>query len=124
MPELPLPNFLVIGAQKSATRWLRLNLGRHPEVFTADHEIGFFNDIGRYDGAGPQWYREQFSGWAGEPHVGEATPGYMFWRHHPDRLAARIDETLPGVRLIAILRSEVSDKVVTSTTGTEFVFGA
>ena len=29
-----------------------------------------------------------------------------------------------GPGLIAILRSEVSDKVVTSTTGTEFVFGA
>ncbi len=29
-----------------------------------------------------------------------------------------------GLGLIAILRSEVSDKVVTSTTGTEFVFGA
>ena len=31
----PLPTFLIIGAQKSATRWLRLNLGLHPDVFTA-----------------------------------------------------------------------------------------
>ena len=31
----PLPTFLIIGAQKSATRWLRLNLGLHPAVFTA-----------------------------------------------------------------------------------------
>ena len=41
--ELPLPTFLIIGAQKSATRWLRLNLGLHPDIFTAGREIEFFN---------------------------------------------------------------------------------
>lgn len=107
MPELPLPNFLVIGAQKSATRWLRLNLGLHPEVFTADRELEFFNDGDRYRERGSGWYREQFVGWAGETSVGEATPGYMFWRHGPETVAGRIDETLPAVRLLAILRNPI-----------------
>ena len=104
---LPLPTFLIIGAQKSATRWLRLNLGLHPDVFAASAELEFFNNGVRFRDEGPDWYREQFSGWQGEAIVGEATPGYMFWRHGPDRVAARIAETVPDVRLIATLRNPI-----------------
>jgi len=103
----PLPTFLIIGAQKSATRWLRLNLGLHPEVFTASREIEFFNNGDRYRELGTDWYRAQFEGWAGEGFVGEATPGYMFWRHRPAVVSERIQETLPGVRLIATLRNPI-----------------
>jgi hypothetical protein len=103
----PLPTFLIIGAQKSATRWLRLNLGLHPEVFTAAKELEFFNNGPRYRDEGTDWYRAQFEGWAGESIVGEATPGYMFWRHRPVTVSERIDETLPGVRLIATLRNPI-----------------
>src|ERR1700722_14569247 len=106
-PAPPLPTFLIIGAQKSATRWLRLNLGLHPAVFAASREIEFFNNRDRFQQQGIAWYREQFEGWNGEGIVGEATPGYMFWRHHPDVVAGRIDETLPGVRLIATLRNPI-----------------
>ena len=48
----PLPTFLIIGAQKSATRWLRLNLGLHPDVFTARGELEFFNNGDRYRAEG------------------------------------------------------------------------
>ena len=80
---LPLPTFLIIGAQKSATRWLRLNLGLHPDVFAASAELEFFNNGVRFRDEGTDWYRGKFSGWNGEAIVGEATPGYMFWRHGP-----------------------------------------
>jgi Sulfotransferase domain len=106
-PEAPLPTFLIIGAQKSATRWLRYNLGLHPEVYAADTEIQFFNDGKRFNELGPDWYRSQFEGWNGEPVVGEATPGYMIWRHRPAVVAPRIHEVVPDVRLIAILRNPV-----------------
>ncbi len=105
--SLTLPTFLVIGAQKSATRWLRYNLGLHPDVFAAATEVSFFNNRERFEELGLDWYREQFDGWRGEPIVGEATPGYMMWRHHPDVVAQRIDESLPDVRLIATLRNPV-----------------
>jgi hypothetical protein len=39
--------------------------------------------------------------------VGEATPGYMFWRHKTGVIAQRVREALPEVRLIAILRNPV-----------------
>ena len=64
-PLAPLPTFLIIGAQKSATRWLRLNMGLHPSVFTAGREIEFFNNHTRFEAEGVEWYREQFSGWSG-----------------------------------------------------------
>lgn len=104
---LPLPTFLIIGAQKSATRWLRLNLGHHPDVFAARAELEFFNNANQYRDRGTEWYRAQFEGWNGERIVGEATPGYMFWRHRPAVVAERIDETLPDVRLLATLRNPI-----------------
>ena len=102
----PLPTFLIIGAQKSATRWLRSNLGKHPDVFTADEELAYFNrrSFGRND---TDWYRDQFAGWSGEPIVGEATPGYMIWTNDPARTARRIHKTVPDVRLVALLRNPV-----------------
>jgi hypothetical protein len=106
-PDPPLPNFLVIGAQKSATRWLRSNLGKHPDIYTAGEEIAFFSSAHRFRDLGVPWYREQFAGWAGERVVGEATPAYTMRRHHPRRVARRIDRTLPGVRLIALLRDPI-----------------
>jgi hypothetical protein len=104
--ELPIPTFLIIGAQKSATRWLRLNLGEHPDVFSASREIEFFNST-RFAELGIDWYREQFAGWSGEPFVGEATPGYMFWRHRPEVMAQRMRDCVPDARLMAILRNPV-----------------
>lgn len=85
----PLPNFLIIGARKSGTRWLRTHLGEHPETFTAGKELRFFNDPQRFaEGLGS--YRAGFEGWTGEPIVGEATPSYMMWREHPSLVADRI----------------------------------
>jgi hypothetical protein len=109
-PERPLPpppTFLIIGAQKSATRWLRSNLGKHPDVFTADHELSFFNRPGMMRRIGLEGYRAQFDGWEGEPVVGEATPGYMIHRHDPNAVSRRINRALPDVRLIAILRNPI-----------------
>jgi hypothetical protein len=101
----PLPSFLIIGAQKGGTRWLRSNLGKHPEIFTAGSELMFFN-TSEYE-LGLDHYRESFAGWDGEPALGEATPGYMIWRHDPAAVARRIDRDLPGVQLFAVLRDPV-----------------
>jgi hypothetical protein len=101
----PIPSFLINGAQKGATRWLRLNLGRHPKIYTPEAELSFFN-TGKYR-HGLDGYRRLFEGWEGEPMVGEATPGYMIWRHDPDQVAERIEREIPDVQLFAILRDPV-----------------
>lgn len=106
-PSLPpLPTFLIIGAQKSATRWLVDNLGAHPEVLMADGEPSFFNNGQRFE-SGLEWYRKKFRHYSGELAIGESTPGYMIWRSQTDMIPARIDEILPSVRLIASLRDPV-----------------
>jgi hypothetical protein len=118
-----LPKFLIIGAQKSGTRWLRTHLGAHPEVFVADTELSFFGSdhpgvlsadaelsslmSGDHFERGLEWYKTNFKGWSGEPVVGEATPAYMMWHRDTAKISARIDEALPGVRLIAVLRDPV-----------------
>jgi hypothetical protein len=104
----PLPTFLIIGAQKGGTRWLRSNLGEHPEIFTVAEELWFFNDVGeRFTVRGEKWYRRQFAAWSGEPAVGEATPGYMMWKHEPPVVAERIHQIVPDVRLVAVLRNPI-----------------
>jgi hypothetical protein len=109
----PLPTFVIIGAQKSATRWLRMRLGEHPEIFTAEEELHYWNHAWRIRNHGLDWYRAQFQGWDGERIVGEATPGYMMWRHRPSEVALRMRETLPDARLIAILRNPI-DRALSS----------
>jgi hypothetical protein len=106
-PVPPLPTFVIIGAQKSATRWLRTTLGEHPEIYAAPGEVKYFNHPKRIEALGTAWYRNQFAGWAGQPISGESTPGYMILRHRPDEVAERIKATLPDVRLLAILRNPV-----------------
>lgn len=97
--EGPLPNFLIIGAQKSGTTTLRAALDAHPEAFCA-REIHFFNQ--RYD-RGLDWYRERFTAADGLPAIGEKCPNYL---SHPAALD-RLANDLPGVKLIAILRHPV-----------------
>lgn len=100
-----LPTFLIIGTQKSATRWLRYNLGRHPDVFTPKvSEVSFF-DV-NYD-KGLDWYRGHFADAGDATAVGESTPGYTMWRRRPERCAKRIAADLPDARLLAILRNPI-----------------
>jgi hypothetical protein len=103
---LPLPTFLIIGAQKSATRWLRLNLGEHPDIYAAPTELSFFNNGKRFAARGPEGYAALFATTT-ETFVGEATPGYMMWRHRPAVVSERMRQTVPDVRLVAILRNPI-----------------
>lgn len=100
------PRFLIIGAQKSGTRFLRYNLGLHPDIHTPEEELSFFNNGVKYQ-QGLEAYLDQYVDWDGEPIVGEATPGYMMWRHRPRLVADRIAALLPDVRLMAVLRHPI-----------------
>lgn len=98
-----LPNFLILGVQKGATTWLAKCLGEHPDVFIPEvKETHFFS---RYFEKGVAWYEAQyFSKWSGQTAVGEATPGYVYYRD----VAGRVKETLGGkVKLIVSLRHPI-----------------
>lgn len=106
-----LPNFLVIGAEKAGTTWLYNVLGRHPDIFLPEiKELSFFNKrdsnlniTNHYVRLGLPWYREFFKQVGTERAAGDISPMYLCDRDAP----ARIAKTLPGVKLIALLRDPV-----------------
>ncbi len=97
----PLPDFLVIGAQKAGTTALYAYLRWHPGITGPSwKEVSFFD---RHWWRGEAWYRGQFPLRAGERLVGEASPSYLF---HP--LAARRARSLvPDAKVVALLRDPV-----------------
>jgi hypothetical protein len=106
-----LPNFLIIGAQKSGTSWLGAMLDEHPDIFVVPREVHYFDWAHQYE-RGTSWYEQQFAGWNGESAVGEKTPEYLQTNvtllddHRPDTHRT-IHELVPDARLIVILRDPV-----------------
>jgi hypothetical protein len=102
-----LPQFLVIGAQKSGTTSLYRYLGRHPEVVRARRkELHYFD---REYARGVRWYEAQLAApWrvlarrlvGRRTLCGEATPAYLT----DPAVPARVRALLPDVRLVALLR--------------------
>ncbi len=99
-----LPNFLVIGAMKAGTTSLFSYLAGHPDVSMPwSKELDFFSNEDRWR-LGTAWYEAQFPDEAVA--VGEASPNYTK-RHLFPETADRIMATLPGVRLIYLVRDPI-----------------
>ncbi len=114
-----LPNFLIIGPHKTGTTSLHQYLRQHPEVFLpALKEPRYFS----YESGGAAvpsspftwgeklhpvktWedYLRLFEPQTTEAAIGEVSPCYF---NHPTA-PQRVDQALPGVRLIASLRDPV-----------------
>lgn len=109
--QRPLPDFLIIGAQKAGTTALFAYLRWHPEITGPSwKEVSFFDrryreDERTYRASFPakprQWLVARRRGrW---PLVGEASPSYILHPLAPQR--AR--DLVPQARLIAILRNPI-----------------
>lgn len=107
----PLPDFLILGAQKAGTTALYAYLREHPALTgPAWKEVSFFD---RHFWRDEAWYRGNFPNKvylrairarAGvDPIVGEASPSYVFHPHAPERAA----ELVPDARLIVLVRNPV-----------------
>lgn len=102
-PFRPLPDFLVLGAQKAGTTALYEYLRRHPQISGPSwKEVSFFD---RHWARGESWYRGNFPNVARTrgKHVGEASPSYVF---HP-LAPQRVQEVVPEARLIVLVRNPV-----------------
>ncbi len=104
-----LPDFVIVGAQRAGTTSLYKYLAEHPDIgrVRLGKGVHYFDTNADRSLA---WYRSHFpidGGriplWRGPSHVGEGAPYYMF---HPE-CPRRIDATLPGVKVIAILRDPI-----------------
>ena len=99
----PLPDFLIIGAQKAGTTALYAYLREHPQITGPSwKEVSFFD---RHYARGEAWYRGNFPNTlrARGGLVGEASPSYLFHPLAPERVAALV----PEAKLVALVRDPV-----------------
>jgi len=97
-----MPNFLIIGAQRSGTTSLYRYLAEHPAVAPPlRKEIQYFS---LHYGRGDAWYRTHFPVAGRQRATFEATPYYLFHPAVPHRAA----DTVPHAKVIALLRDPVS----------------
>jgi hypothetical protein len=103
----PLPDFLIVGAQRCGTTSLFRYLVQHPAIAgpTLAKGVHWFDTA---YGRSERWYRAHFPTRqqrerTGVRAVGEASPYYLFHPYAAERIATR----LPDVRVVAILRDPV-----------------
>lgn len=101
---MKLPDFLVVGAQKSGTTTLFVLLTKHPQLFLpARKEVQFFSSPILYP-KGLNWYaREFFTACPDGKLAGEVSPQYMY----STQIAQRVHDGLPEAKIIAILRDPI-----------------
>ena len=112
------PNFLVVGAGRSGTTSMHHYLGQHPEVFVPAHkspsyfycidattpvELERRLEVRNYFVPDLRDYVRLFETRGTEPTVGEVSPAYL----SSTRVAGRIAEWNPEMRIIAVLRNPV-----------------
>lgn len=103
---MTLPNFLIIGAQKSASTFIHTCLAEHPEVFMPLDEIPYFEDPDFHQTKQEQ-FEQLFRSVNGEKAIGIKRPNYLTKPECP----ARIKALIPNARLIAVLRHPVERAV-------------
>jgi hypothetical protein len=106
-----LPDFIIIGAQKSGTTSLYSYLSQHPQLVPSiNKEVHFFDgglnpNVDTFD-KGEVWYRAHFPlnrNMSNNKKTFESSPLYIFNPFAPQR----ISDLIPEVKLIAILRNPV-----------------
>ena len=112
---MTLPNFLIIGAAKSGTTAIYTFLKQHPDIYMSPRkELRYFSNRPTPQGDIPEGYvhkgvttlsayESYFDGVMDERIYGESSPMYLY----TPGTAERINETIPNVKLLAILRNPV-----------------
>jgi hypothetical protein len=103
---MTLPNFLIIGAQKSASTFIHVCLAEHPEVFMPIKEITYFEDPD-FREIKREEFERLFADVNGEKAIGIKRPNYLAKPEVP----GRIKEMIPEAKLIAVLRNPVQRAV-------------
>jgi hypothetical protein len=106
-----LPNFLIIGAQRSGSSTVYNSLIKHPAVRAAIYKEIHYFDINYWRGV--KWYKSHFpltaskrlfQGASGQRIItGESSPYYLF---HP-AVPQRVSQILPDAKFIVLLRNPV-----------------
>ncbi len=101
-----LPDFIIIGAMKSATSSLYDQLLQQPGIFMPElKEPNFFSNDEQFS-RGLDWYSSLFDHAASTDLIGEASTHYTKFPTYPKTIE-RMAEILPSPRLIYVLRHPV-----------------
>lgn len=99
-----LPNFFVVGAQKSGTTSLHHYLICHPDIYLPEgKETKFFADDSRFARGLEHYEKSHFLGWSSEKAVGEIDPDYMFFDNAIKRIADCLD--ISKIKFVMLLRN-------------------
>lgn len=96
-----LPNFAIVGAQKSASTFLQACLNDHPDVYLPHGETPFFESPD-YEQSDIQKLEKIFET-RSEKCLGIKRPSYIGKPEVPERIASH----LPNAKLIAVLRNPI-----------------
>jgi len=99
---MPKPNFMIIGAQKSASSFVHTCLREHPDVFMPVNETPFF-ETPYYDNNEIDQFYALFNSVKTEHAIGIKRPDYLTRPECP----ARIYQHLPQAKLILVLRNPI-----------------
>jgi hypothetical protein len=93
------PDFLIVGAAKSGTTSLAINLNLHPGIYIPAGEVHYFT---KHWDRGPQWYLSHFNQ-RGKVQ-GEKSPTYLYYLECHQRM----QRFLPEAKLVVLLRDPVA----------------
>ncbi|WP_309381823.1 sulfotransferase family protein [Cerasicoccus frondis] len=96
-----LPDFVIIGAQKSASTFVQSCLAEHPDIYMPNGEIPFF-ETPDYESGDISMVEALFNG-RNESCLGIKRPNYLARTEVPTRLMRH----LPEAKLIVVLRNPV-----------------
>jgi len=101
-----LPNFMIIGAMKSATSTLQDQLVQQPDVFMCDpKEPNFFSNDVVYN-KGIEWYCDLFESAPAGALIGEASTHYTKLPTYPDTIE-RLKLHCPDTKFIYVMRHPI-----------------
>ena len=100
-----IPDFIIIGAQKSASTFVQACLAEHPEIYIPPGEISCFESPD-YELKAFEDLEKLFEGHKGKK-LGIKRPNYIGKPEVPER----IKQHLPDVKLIAVLRNPIERAV-------------
>lgn len=106
VPSKRLPDFVIIGAMKSATSSLYQQLIQQQGIFmSTPKEPNFFSDSEQY-AKGIEWYSGLFTPAPEGSLLGEASTHYTKFPTHPDTVS-RLKEHLPNARFVYVMRHPI-----------------
>jgi hypothetical protein len=100
---MPKPNFLLIGAQKSATTSISVMLSNHPDVMVVKGKEPHFFSENRQYARGWDWYMSLFSHYNGERTIVDASTSYSRARAFPNTIS-RIIKHVPDAKILYSVR--------------------